>query len=46
MFANFSNEQTKAIGQVALASFTNEQGLQPIGGTQLERDFLVGYSGL
>jgi flagellar hook protein FlgE len=29
LFANFSNHQSKAIGQVALASFTNEQGLQP-----------------
>jgi flagellar hook protein FlgE len=32
LFANFSNQQSKAIGQIS-PSFTNEQGLQPSGGT-------------
>jgi flagellar hook protein FlgE len=45
LFANFSNQQSKAIGQVSLASFANEQGLQPSGGT-LERDLRLGPAGL
>jgi flagellar hook protein FlgE len=46
MFANFSNQQTKAIGQVAVASFANEQGLQPIGGTRWKETFASGVAGL
>ncbi|WP_192562065.1 flagellar hook protein FlgE [Pseudomonas gozinkensis] len=45
LFANFSNNQSKAIGQVALASFTNEQGLQPIGGTSWKETFASGVPG-
>ncbi|AXI62908.1 MULTISPECIES: flagellar hook protein FlgE [Pseudomonas] len=45
LFANFSNNQSKAIGQVALASFTNEQGLQPIGGTSWKETFASGIPG-
>ncbi|MBH3409129.1 MULTISPECIES: flagellar hook protein FlgE [Pseudomonas] len=45
LFANFSNNQSKAIGQVALASFTNEQGLQPIGGTGWKETFASGVPG-
>jgi len=40
--ANFSNQQHKAIGQVALASFTNEQGLQAVGGTSWKQTFSSG----
>jgi len=40
--ANFSNQQHKAIGQVALASFTNEQGLQAVGGTSWVQTFASG----
>ncbi|MBV6754694.1 flagellar hook protein FlgE [Pseudomonas chlororaphis] len=40
--ANFSNQQHKAIGQVALASFTNEQGLQAVGGTSWKQTFASG----
>ncbi|WP_248800758.1 flagellar hook protein FlgE [Pseudomonas sp. MWU13-2105] len=40
--ANFSNQQHKAIGQVALASFTNEQGLQAVGGTSWKETFSSG----
>ncbi|NWA29804.1 flagellar hook protein FlgE [Pseudomonas gingeri] len=40
--ANFSNQQHKAIGQVALASFTNEQGLQAVGGTNWTQTFASG----
>ncbi|KIH82259.1 flagellar hook protein FlgE [Pseudomonas batumici] len=40
--ANFSNQQHKAIGQVALATFTNEQGLQAVGGTSWKETFSSG----
>ena len=30
----YSNNQTKALGQIALATFPNNQGLQPIGGNE------------
>ena len=46
MTANFSNQQTKAIGQVAIASFANEQGLQPIGGTRWKETFSSGVAGV
>ncbi|KAA0975036.1 flagellar hook protein FlgE [Pseudomonas sp. ANT_H12B] len=45
LLANFSNNQTKAIGQISLASFTNEQGLQPIGGTSWKETFASGIPG-
>ncbi|WP_460121782.1 flagellar hook protein FlgE [Pseudomonas sp. S2_C03] len=45
MLANFSNNQTKAIGQISLASFTNEQGLQPVGGTSWKETFASGIPG-
>lgn len=45
MFANFSNNQSRAIGQISLASFTNEQGLQPIGGTAWKETFASGQAG-
>jgi len=45
LFANFSNNQSKAIGQVALASFTNEQGLQPVGGTAWKETYASGIPG-
>lgn len=45
LLANFSNQQTKAIGQISLASFTNEQGLQPVGGTSWKETFASGIPG-
>lgn len=45
LLANFSNNQTKPIGQLALASFTNEQGLQPVGGTSWKETFSSGIPG-
>lgn len=42
LFANFSNSQSKAIGQVALASFNNEQGLQAVGGTSWKETYASG----
>lgn len=45
MFATFSNEQSKAIGQLSLASFNNEQGLQPAGNTTWKETFASGQPG-
>ncbi|MHC8304690.1 flagellar hook protein FlgE [Pseudomonas sp. PB3P13] len=45
MLANFSNYQTKPIGQISLASFTNEQGLQAVGGTSWKETYASGIPG-
>nr|WP_314567045.1 flagellar hook protein FlgE [uncultured Pseudomonas sp.] len=45
LFATFSNQQSKAIGQISLASFNNEQGLQPAGGTTWRETFASGQPG-
>lgn len=44
LFANFSNSQSKAIGQISLASFNNEQGLQPVGGTGWKETYASGFA--
>ncbi|MEN4828595.1 flagellar hook protein FlgE [Pseudomonas sp. P39-UII1] len=46
LFASFSNGQSRAIGQVALASFANEQGLQQIGGTRWTETYNSGIPGI
>ncbi len=46
MFASFSNQQSRAIGQVAIASFANDQGLQQIGGTRWKETFASGIPGV
>ncbi|HCV40413.1 MAG TPA: flagellar hook protein FlgE [Pseudomonas sp.] len=46
MFASFSNQQSRAIGQVALASFANDQGLQQIGGTRWTETYSSGIPGI
>jgi flagellar hook protein FlgE len=46
MFASFSNQQSRAIGQIALASFANDQGLQQIGGTRWTETFSSGIPGI
>ncbi|WP_166364026.1 flagellar hook protein FlgE [Pseudomonas akapageensis] len=46
MFASFSNQQSKAIGQVAIASFANEQGLQPVGGSKWKETYASGIPGI
>ncbi|WP_194787991.1 flagellar hook protein FlgE [Pseudomonas sp. UFMG81] len=46
MFASFSNQQSRAIGQVAIASFANEQGLQQVGGTRWKETFASGIPGI
>lgn len=38
----FSNEQTLALGQVAVASFANVQGLQQVGGNDFQPTFASG----
>jgi flagellar hook protein FlgE len=45
LLANFSNNQTQAIGQISLASFANEQGLQPVGGTSWKETYVSGIPG-
>ena len=45
LFATFSNQQSKAIGQISLASFNNEQGLQPAGATTWKETFASGQPG-
>ncbi len=45
LFATFSNQQSKAVGQISLASFNNEQGLQPGGGTTWRETFASGQPG-
>lgn len=39
IFSRFTNGQSKILGQVALASFTNPQGLSPTGGTRWVETF-------
>ncbi|MGX1125802.1 flagellar hook protein FlgE [Pseudomonas defluvii] len=46
MFASFSNQQSRAIGQVAIASFANEQGLEQMGGTRWKETFSSGIPGI
>ena len=41
-FARFTNGQSRAIGQVALASFRNNNGLQPVGNTNFAETFSSG----
>ena len=40
--ARYTNGQSQALGQVALANFTNPQGLQPIGNTAWAQTFSSG----
>ncbi|MBV8046985.1 MAG: flagellar hook protein FlgE [Paludibacterium sp.] len=37
--ATYTNQQTKTIGQIALANFTNQQGLQPVGNNRWTQTF-------
>jgi len=41
-FARFTNGQSRAIGQVALAGFSNNNGLQPVGDTNFSETFASG----
>ena len=41
-FARYTNGQSRAIGQVALANFRNNNGLQPIGNTNYVETFSSG----
>ncbi|WP_215782120.1 flagellar hook protein FlgE [Paludibacterium sp. B53371] len=40
--ATYTNGQTKTIGQVALANFTNQQGLQPVGNNRWTQTYSSG----
>ena len=42
VFARFTNGQSRALGQVALSSFTNATGLQPLGGSLWGETFASG----
>lgn len=42
VFARFTNGQSRALGQVALSSFTNSTGLQPLGGSTWGETFASG----
>ncbi|MDH0749134.1 flagellar hook protein FlgE [Pseudomonas sp. GD03842] len=42
LFANYTNGQSKVIGQVALTTFANAQGLAPAGGTMWRQTYASG----
>jgi len=42
LFARFTNGETKVLGQIALARFNNEQGLNPVGDTAWGETFASG----
>lgn len=42
VFARFTNGQSRAMGQIALASFSNTSGLQPLGNTAWAETFASG----
>ena len=42
IFARFSNGESQALGQIVLADFTNQQGLQPTGNTMWAETFESG----
>jgi flagellar hook protein FlgE len=41
-FARYTNGQARALGQIAMANFTNANGLQPLGGTNWSETFSSG----
>lgn len=42
LFARYTNGQSRALGQLALANFSNKAGLQPIGGSAWAETFASG----
>jgi flagellar hook protein FlgE len=42
LFSRYTNGQSRQVGQIALASFTNEQGLKPSGDTTFVESFASG----
>ncbi|WP_075185559.1 flagellar hook-basal body complex protein [Teredinibacter haidensis] len=42
IFARYTNGESQALAQVALADFTNQQGLQPVGNTMWAENFESG----
>jgi len=45
-FARYTNGESRALGQVALASFNNQNGLQPLGDTNWAETFASGNANL
>ena len=45
-FARYTNGQARALGQVAIAGFTNANGLQPLGDTNWSETFSSGQATL
>ncbi|MEM1144656.1 MAG: flagellar hook-basal body complex protein, partial [Pseudomonadota bacterium] len=41
-FARFTNGQSRALGQIAIAGFNNQNGLQPVGDTTFVETFQSG----
>ena len=41
-FARYTNGESRALGQIALASFSNQNGLQPVGDTNWVETFASG----
>lgn len=46
IFARFTNGQSSVVGQVALAEFTNNQGLQPVGNNSWAQTFQSGEANI
>ncbi len=46
VFARFTNGQSRALGQIALANFSNPNGLQPLGDTSWSETFSSGQATL
>ncbi len=44
MFTRYTNGQSRTIGQIAIASFTNQNGLQPAGDTTFVETFSSGQA--
>jgi flagellar hook protein FlgE len=42
LFATYTNQQSRVIGQVSLTNFANVQGLTPVGGTAWKESFASG----
>ena len=45
-FARYTNGESRALGQIALASFNNQNGLQPLGDTNWAETFASGNANL
>jgi flagellar hook protein FlgE len=46
IFARFTNGEAQTLGQIALAEFANDQGLQPVGNTMWAENFESGVANI